>query len=335
MSPLALLERLLQLIPVLLGISVIVFAMMTLTPGDPVEVMLGDSLATVEQRDTMRRELGLDRPLHERFVVFLRNAATGEFGTSFHHRRPVMNVIVERLPATIELTIVAMVIALAVGIPLGILAAVRRDSWFDRLATLAGLLGVSMPGFWFGILAILVFAVHLGVLPVSGRIGYAAEVPSVTGFLLVDTLLAGRPGSFLDALRHLVMPAVTLGLAMAALLARVTRTAMIDALRQDYIVFAEAKGLSRRRVLLRHALKNALIPTVTVAAIETGTLLGGNMIVETVFGWPGLGRLVVEAIFTRNYPVVQAAVLLYAVTYVLLNLGADILYTVLNPRVRL
>ena len=174
MSPLALLERLLQLIPVLLGISVIVFAMMTLTPGDPVEVMLGDSLATVEQRDTMRRELGLDRPLHERFVVFLRNAATGEFGTSFHHRRPVMNVIVERLPATIELTIVAMVIALAVGIPLGILAAVRRDSWFDRLATLAGLLGVSMPGFWFGILAILVFAVHLGVLPVSGRIGYAA-----------------------------------------------------------------------------------------------------------------------------------------------------------------
>jgi peptide/nickel transport system permease protein len=335
LSPLALLERLLQLIPVLLGISVIVFAMMTLTPGDPVEVMLGDSLATVEQRDTMRRELGLDRPLHERFVVFLRNAATGEFGTSFHHRRPVMNVIVERLPATIELTIVAMVIALAVGIPLGILAAVRRDSWFDRLATLAGLLGVSMPGFWFGILAILVFAVHLGVLPVSGRIGYAAEVPSVTGFLLVDTLLAGRPGSFLDALRHLVMPAVTLGLAMAALLARVTRTAMIDALRQDYIVFAEAKGLSRRRVLLRHALKNALIPTVTVAAIETGTLLGGNMIVETVFGWPGLGRLVVEAIFTRNYPVVQAAVLLYAVTYVLLNLGADILYTVLNPRVRL
>ena len=160
-------------------------------------------------------------------------------------------------------------------------------------------------------------------------------MPSVTGFLLVDTLLAGRPGSFLDALRHLVMPAVTLGLAMAALLARVTRTAMIDALRQDYIVFAEAKGLSRRRVLLRHALKNALIPTVTVAAIETGTLLGGNMIVETVFGWPGLGRLVVEAIFTRNYPVVQAAVLLYAVTYVLLNLGADILYTVLNPRVRL
>ncbi|MBM3521506.1 MAG: ABC transporter permease, partial [Alphaproteobacteria bacterium] len=178
-------------------------------------------------------------------------------------------------------------------------------------------------------------AVTLGWLPVSGRIGYAQEVRFVTGFVLIDSLIAGKPASFLDALRHLLLPAVTLGLAMAALLARVTRTAMIDVLQQDYITFAEAKGLPRAQVLLRHALKNALVPTVTVAAIETGTLLGGNMIVETVFGWPGLGRLVVEAIFSRNYPIVQAAVLLYAVTYVLLNLAADILYTVLNPRVRL
>jgi peptide/nickel transport system permease protein len=160
-------------------------------------------------------------------------------------------------------------------------------------------------------------------------------VPFVTGMLLIDTLVAGKPAAFVEALRHLALPATTLGLAMAALLARVTRSAMIEALRQDYIVFAEAKGLSRARVVLRHALKNALIPTVTVAAIETGTLLGGNMIVETVFGWPGLGRLVVEAIFTRNYPIVQAAVLLYALTYVLLNLVADILYTILNPRVRM
>jgi ABC-type dipeptide/oligopeptide/nickel transport system permease component len=335
MNPIALLERLLQLIPVLLGISVIVFMMMALTPGDPVDVMLGDSLATPEQRAAMRRDMGLDGPLHERFVAFLSNAASGDFGTSFHHRRPVAEVILERVPATIELTLASMLLALAVGIPLGVLAAVKRDTWFDRLATVATLLGVSMPGFWFGILAILLFAVTLGLFPVAGRIGYAAEVPFVTGMLLIDTLIAGRPASFLDALRHLALPAVTLGLAMSALIARVTRSAMLEALRQDYIVFAEAKGLSRARVLLRHALKNALIPTVTVAAIETGTLLGGNMIVETVFGWPGLGRLVVEAIFTRNYPIVQAAVLLYAVTYVLLNLAADVLYTVLNPRVRL
>lgn len=335
MRPLALIERLLQLVPVLLGISVIVFVMMTLTPGDPVEIMLGDSLATPEQRATLRREMGLDLPLLERFSLFIGNAVMGEFGTSFHHRRPVADVIVERLPATIELTVVAMLIALAIGIPLGIVAAVRRDSWFDRLATFVSLLGVSMPGFWFGILAILLFAVTLGVLPVSGRIGYEAEVRLVTGFVLLDAVLAGRPASFFDALRHLLMPAVTLGLAMAALLARVTRTAMIDALQQDYITFAEAKGLPRARIILRHALKNALVPTVTVAAIETGTLLGGNMIVETVFGWPGLGRLVVEAIFSRNYPIVQAAVLLYAITYVLLNLVADLLHTMLNPRVQL
>ncbi|HET6468077.1 MAG TPA: nickel ABC transporter permease [Geminicoccaceae bacterium] len=335
MSPLTLVERLLQLVPVLLGISLVVFVMMSLTPGDPVEIMLGDALATPEQRETLRREMGLDRPVHERFLLFLGDAVRGEFGMSFHHRRPVAEVIWERVPATVELTLVALVIALAVGVPLGVLAAVRRDSWLDRTATVGALLGVSMPGFWFGILLILLFAVTLGLLPVSGRIGYAGEVPAVTGFLLVDTLLAGRVDSFLDALRHLLLPAITLGLAMAALLMRVTRTSMLEALRQDYVTFAEAKGLSRRRVLFRHALKNALIPTVTVAAIETGTLLGGNMIVETVFGWPGLGRLVVQAIFTRDYPIVQAAVLLYAVTYVLLNLAADLLYTVLNPRVRL
>jgi peptide/nickel transport system permease protein len=297
--------------------------------------MLGDSLATPAQRAALRQDMGLDLPLHERFLRFLGNAAQGEFGTSFHHRRPVADVIAERIPATIELTVAAMLLALAVGIPLGVLAAIRRDGWFDRLATVATLLGVSMPGFWFGILAILIFSVMLGLFPVSGRIGYSSEVPFVTGMLLIDTLVAGKPAAFVEALRHLALPATTLGLAMAALLARVTRSAMIEALRQDYIVFAEAKGLSRARVVLRHALKNALIPTVTVAAIETGTLLGGNMIVETVFGWPGLGRLVVEAIFTRNYPIVQAAVLLYALTYVLLNLVADILYTILNPRVRM
>ncbi|HMR34048.1 MAG TPA: ABC transporter permease [Geminicoccaceae bacterium] len=335
MSPLSLVERLLQLVPVLLGISVIVFAMMTLTPGDPVEIVLGDALATPEQRQQMRHEMGLDRPLPERFLLFLGDAVRGDFGTSFTHRRPVADVILERVPATIELTLASMLVAIAVGVPLGVLAAVRRDSWLDRAATAGALLGVSLPGFWFGILLILLFSVTLGLFPVSGRIGFSGEVPFVTGFLLIDTLLAGRLDSFLDALRHLLLPAVTLGLAMAALLMRVTRSSMLEALRQDYVTFAEAKGLSRRRVVFGHALKNALIPTVTVAAIETGTLLGGNMIVETVFGWPGLGRLVVDAIFRRDYPIVQAAVLLYAVTYVLLNLVADLLYTVLNPRVRL
>ncbi|MBL8835653.1 MAG: ABC transporter permease [Alphaproteobacteria bacterium] len=328
-------ERILHLIPVLAGVSVIVFLMISLTPGDPVEIMLGDQRATPEQVASMRRDMGLDRPAVERYFVFVTNAIRGDFGQSFFHRRPVSAVISERLPATIELTVAAMLIAIGLAIPLGVLAAVRRDTILDRIATVGSLFGVSLPGFWFGILLILFFAVQLQILPVAGRLGYAMEVPAVTGFALVDSLIAGRMDSFWEVLRHLALPAFTLGLPSAAILMRVTRSAMIEVLRADYITFAEAKGLSRARIIGLHALKNALIPAVSVAALETGTLLGGNMVVETVFGWPGLGRLVVESIFARNYPLVQAAVLLYAVTYVALNFAADLLYTVLNPRVRL
>jgi peptide/nickel transport system permease protein len=335
MNPGKLVERLLQLVPVLLGVSVIVFLMMALTPGDPVEIMIGDQQITAEQEQILRHDLGLDLPLHERFVKFLGNAATGNFGISFFHRRPVSDIIAERLPATIELSLVALLIAILTAIPLGVLAAVKKNTIFDRLATVGSLLGVSLPGFWFGILLLMLFAVHLHLLPVSGRIGYDSEVEPITHLLLIDTLLRGNLSAFLDALSHILMPAITLGLPMTAILMRVTRTSMLEVLRQDYITFAEAKGLSRGRILFRHALKNALIPTVSVAAIETGSLLGGNMIVETVFGWPGLGRLVVESIFVRNYPLVQAAVLFYAVTYVLLNFIADLLYTWLNPRVKL
>ncbi len=330
-----LIERILQLLPVLLGVSIIVFVMISLTPGDPVQIMIGDQPITAAQEAELRRGLGLDRPLIERFFIFLNNAVHLDFGQSFYHRRPVAEVIAERLPATIELSLVALLFALVTAIPLGVLAAIRRNSILDRLATVGSLLGVSLPGFWFGILLLMLFAVHLHILPVSGRIGYASEVPAVTGFLLIDTLLAGNLSAFRDAAAHLVLPAITLGLPMTAILMRVTRTSMLEVMRQDYITFADAKGLSRARVLFRHALKNALIPTVSVAAIEAGSLLGGNMIIETVFGWPGLGRLVVESIFLRNYPLVQAAVLFYAVTYVLLNFVADLLYTVLNPRVKL
>jgi ABC-type dipeptide/oligopeptide/nickel transport system permease component len=334
-SPTRLLERLVQLLPVLFGVSLIVFLMITLTPGDPVEIMLAGQHVSEEQVTRLRQELGLDRPLIERFGVFLWNAVHFEFGTSFFHRRPVAQVIAERLPATIELTLSAMLFALCVAIPLGVVAALRRGGILDRICTVIGLFGVSLPGFWFGLLLILVFAVNLGIFPVGGRIDLALEVPQRTGFLLIDTLAAGRLDAFANTLRHLALPAITLGLPSAAILMRVTRASMVEVLRSDYVLFAEAKGLSTARVIARHALKNALIPTVTVAAIETGALLGGNMIVETVFGWPGLGRLVVEAIFARNYPVVQAAVLLYALTYVMLNFTADLLYTRLNPRVRL
>ncbi len=328
-------ERLAQLIPVLLGVTVIVFFMMALTPGDPVEIMIGDSHVTPEQEAELRRDMGLDRPPIERFFVFLKNAASGDFGLSFYHRRPVIDVIAERLPATIELSLMALLLALFTSIPLGVIAAVKKNTIFDRLATVGSLFGVSLPGFWFGILLLMLFSVHLHLLPVSGRVGYEFEVPPITHMLLIDSLLHGRFDAFANAFKHLIMPSIVLGLPMAAILTRVTRTSMLEVLSQDYMTFAEAKGLSRARILLRHALKNALIPTVTVAALQTGSLLGGNMIVETVFGWPGLGRLVVESIFLRNYPLVQAAVLIYATTYVTLNFLADILYTILNPRVRL
>lgn len=328
-------ERLLQLIPVLFGVSVIVFVMMLLTPGDPVEIMLGDQHVTDELEQALRHDMGLDLPPVQRFFKFLGNALTGDFGLSFYHRQPVIDVIASRLPATIELSLAALLLALVVSIPLGVLAAVKKNSILDRIATVTSLFGVSMPGFWFGILLIMLFAVKLRWLPVSGNAGFSSEVAPITHLLLVDSLLRGRPDAFWDALRHIILPAITLGLPVASILMRVTRASMLDVLDRDYIVFAEAKGLGKTRVLLKHALKNALIPTVTVAALQTGALLGGNMVVETVFGWPGLGRLVVESIFVRNYPLIQTAVLLYAFTYVMLNFLADILYTVLNPRVRL
>lgn len=330
-----LIERVLHLVPVLLGVSVIVFLMMAVTPGDPVEIMLGDQQVTEAQRLALRQDMGLDLPLPQRFGHFLKNAVTGDFGMSYFHRRPVAQVILERMPATIELTLVALLVALLVAIPLGVLAAVKKNTLFDRLATLASLMGISLPGFWFGLLLILFFGVTLQILPVSGRSDLGSSIAPVTHLLLIDTLLAGNLAAFRSALAHLIMPALTLGLPMAAVLMRVTRTSMLEVLRQDYVTFAEAKGLAPRRVLFHHALKNALIPTVTVAALEVGSLLGGSMIVETVFGWPGLGRVVVESIFTRNYPLIQASILLYAVIYVLLNFLADLLYTVLNPRVRL
>src|SRR3546814_697133 len=257
--------------------------------------------------------MGLDLLVNGVCVKALGNAGTGSFVLSYYPRQPVMDVIASRLPATSELSLVSLIFALAVSIPLGVAAAVKKNTWLDRLATVSSLFGVSLPGFWFGILLLMLFAVHLHLLPVSGRAGFTSEVPPITHLLLIDTLLHGRLDAFGDALAHIILPAITLGLPMASILMRVTRASMLEVLKQDYITFAEAKGLSRGRILVKHALKNALIPTVTVAAIETGSLLGGNMVVETVFGWPGLGRLVVESIFVRNYPLIQAAVLLYAI----------------------
>jgi peptide/nickel transport system permease protein len=335
MSPRTLIERLLQLVPVLFGAALVVFLMTTLTPGDPVEIMLGNEPHTPEQEAALRRDMGLDLPLHARFLRFVANAATGNFGLSFFHRRPVRDVILERLPGTMELALASIVVALAIAIPCGVVAALYRGSLLDRVVTVVSVAGVAMPNFWQAILLIMWLSVGLGMLPVSGRLSTDIELARTTGFLLIDSALAGSPEIVLDVLAHLALPAITLGTHMSALLMRVTRTSMIEVLHQDYVAFAHAKGLSPRRILIRHALRNALIPVVTVTAIDIGSLLAGSVVVESVFAWPGVARVLVEGVFARNYPLVQGCVLTLAVVYIMVNFLADLMYTILNPRIRL
>jgi ABC-type dipeptide/oligopeptide/nickel transport system permease component len=289
---------------------------------------------TPEQEAALRRDMGLDRPLLERFAVFLGNALQGDFGRSFFHRRPVGEVIAERLPATIELSLVALLIALLTAIPLGVLAAVRKNTILDRIATVGSLLGVSMPGFWFGILLIMLFAVQLQVLPVSGRIGYAAEVPAITHLLLVDTLLAGRLDSFVDALAHILLPAITLALPMAAILMRVTRSSMLEVLRADYMRTARAKGLRERSVVMRHGLRNAMLPVITVIGFDFGTAIGVAVLTETTFSWPGLGSTIAESVLERDLPVLLGLVLVVVLTYAVINLLVDLSYAWFDPRIR-
>ena len=330
-------RRLLQTIPVLVGISIIVFSLMHLTPGDPLEIMFAGA-GHISQADIqlMRSELGLDQPLVRQYVNFVCGLFKGDWGMSIRTKAPVKNLLLERLPATLELTAAAMVVSLLIALPTGILSATRQHSTIDKLGTLLALLGISLPDFWLGLSLILVFAVGLNWLPGGVRLGFdIPHPPTVTGFFLIDSLLARNWAAFWGTLKHLALPAAALGAPLAALTMRVTRSSMLEALSQDYITFARSKGLRQRMVVLKHALRNALIPTVTVFALNIGSLLGGNMIIERIFSWPGLGQLVVDSIRTHDYPVVQAAVLLYALTYVIVNLLADLAYIYLNPKIRL
>ena len=328
-------RRILQTIPVFIGITLIVFLIMHLTPGDPVEIMMGrGSVVTTEQIEQIRHELGLDQPLYVQYLSFLGGVLRGDFGRSIIQRAPVMHLIADRLPATFELTIFSIIISLIIAIPVGIISSVKRYSFLDHIGTVSALAGVSLPSFWLGLLLIIVFSVKLKILPVTGRANYGYGLVPVTNFLLIDAVITGNWGALGDVIRHLLLPAITLGSYMAALTMRVTRSSMLEVLSQDYIRTAWAKGLSHKVVILKHALRNALVPTVTVVTLNIGILLGGNMIVESVFGWPGLGRLVINAVYTRDYPLIQGSVLIYALTYVVMNFVADLLYAVLNPKVR-
>jgi peptide/nickel transport system permease protein len=291
---------------VVLGVACLVFLLIHLVPGDPVDVMLGEA-AQPADREALRAAMGLDRPVHVQLRDYLVGLARLDLGVSLHTRQSVAALLAERLPATVELAAASLLVALALALPLGVLAAVRQGSLWDRGAMTFSLLGVSIPNFWMGPLLILVFSLWLGWLPVSGR----------------------------DGLASLVLPALTLGTAMAAILARMVRAVLLEVLGEDYIRTARAKGLPEHIVVLRHALRNALLPIITLLGLQLGTLLGGAVITETIFSWPGIGQLTVEAIQRRDYPVLQACVLLIAVAYVLVNTLTDLVYAWIDPRVRL
>ena len=300
-----LLRRILIAVPTLLGVVLLVFLMVRLAPGDPA-ILLAGEFATPETLEAIRTRYGLDRPLPEQFALYLGALLQGDLGESARSRRPVLEELKTYFPNTVVLATAAILVALATGIPLGILAALRQGSWLDLGVMVLALLGVSMPVFWFGLLAILIFSVELGWFPVAGK----------------------------GTLAHLVLPAVTLGINATALLARMTRGTLVEVLSLDYIRTARAKGLAERVVIFKHALRNALIPVVTVAGLEFGSLLAGAVITETIFAWPGLGQLLVGSILSRDYPVVQGAVLLVAFTFTLVNLMVDLLYAWIDPRVR-
>lgn len=298
-------RRVLTLVPTILGVVTLVFFLIHLIPGDPVEVMLGERASAADQ-ERLRSDLGLDRPLARQYGDFLLGLARGDLGDSFFYRRPVHEVILDKLPATLELALAAMALTVLISIPVGTIAAVRKQTAIDRGAMFASLLGISIPNFWLGPMLAILFSIKLGWLPVSGR----------------------------ESAAHIILPAVTLGTGLAAILSRMTRSSMLDVLGEDYLRTARAKGLSESRVIVKHALRNALLPVITIVGLQLGALLSGAVITEIVFEWPGIGSLLIEAITSRDYPLVQGCILVVSLGYVAANFLTDILYAAVDPRVK-
>ncbi len=325
-------RRVLALIPVLLGISILVFSLVRLIPGDPILVMLGER-AKPEDVERIREQLGLTRPIYVQFIEYLKQLSRGDLGTSMVTRVPVAKELLYRLPATIEMVLFALMIGVFVGVSVGIVSAVKRNSIFDVLGTIGALLGVSMPIYWLALILIYALAVNHSILPPSGRLDVELMIDRRTGFMLIDTLLMGDGPLFLNAVWHLILPSAVLSTTIMPILMRLTRSSMLEVLRQDYVRTAWAKGLRDRVVILRHALKNALLPVVTIVGLQLGSLLGGAILTETVFSWPGMGTWTYRAILGRDYPIVQGSVLVSATIYVFMNLFVDISYGFLDPRI--
>lgn len=298
-------KRLLLLVPVVFGVVTGVFFLAHIIPGDPVDIMLGET-AQQAQKEELRKYLKLDLPLHKQYLEYLKGLPSGNLGTSIRSRKPVLKEILSRFPATLELALASIIVAVLISFPAGILAALKKDTVSDHASLLFSLIGLSMPNFWLGPLLILIFSIKLDLLPVSGRAGIA----------------------------HIILPAVTMGLGMAAILTRLIRSSMLDELTQDYVRTAVAKGVSRKRLVLLHILKNSMIPVLTVLGLQFGALLAGSIITETIFSWPGIGRLTINAINSRDYPLVQGCVLFIALFYVLVNLITDLVYAIFDPRIR-
>lgn len=328
------LRRLGQTVLVLLGVSIIVFSLIHITPGDAVDVMFAGENVSAEQREAYREQLGLDQPIVQQYFSYMGGVVQGDLGTSIRQGTPVAGIIFSTVPATVELTLAALLVAIVIAVPVAVVSALRQGSVWDRGGSILALFGISMPSFWLGIMLILIFSVGMQWLPASGRIDVGSGLAQITGILLIDALLQGNWAAFGSGLRHIALPAITLGTAITATLARVLRSGLLEVKGQDYVDALRARGL-KFATILRHMLRNALPATVIVMGVRIGSLLGGAIVVEVVFGWPGLGRLVVDAIQSRDFPVVQGAVLVMAVLFVVVNLITDIVQAWLDPRVKL
>lgn len=325
-------RRILVLIPTLLGVSVIVFLMLHITPGDPAELLLGER-ATEQSLSAMREHLGLHKPLYVQYGMFLKRLMRGDLGETIWTRQKVWVEVKQRFPATIELSIAAMLISCFFGMIFGIISATKQYSAFDYLSMVGALLGVSMPVFWLGLVLMLIFSLGLAWFPMSGRLSIGIDLQRITNFYILDAVLTGNWTALRDALSHIALPAATLSTIPMAIVARMTRSSMLEVLRQDYIKTARAKGLSQRVVIFKHALRNALIPVVTTIGLQFGILLGGAILTETVFAWPGVGKWIYDAVSQRDYMVIQGGTLVIASTFVVINLLVDVLYAVINPRI--
>lgn len=326
------LKRILLAIPVLIGVSIIVFLIMRVFSADPAPVVLGQH-ATAEAMEAWREANGLNDPLIVQYFDFLTGALTGNLGESYYTHTPVTQELLSRFPATVELALVAIVIAAVAGVALGVVSATHKNSWIDGFSTILALVGVSMPIFWLGVLLIILFAGVLHVLPSSGRIDPLLQPVGGTDLYLIDTLLMGDFEAFGDALSHIILPALALSMYSMAVITRMTRSSMLETLNEDYVRTARAKGLKKRRVDIHHALRNAMLPVTTVIGLQLGSLLGGAMLTETVFAWPGIGKYVVDCILKSDFPVVQGAVLLIGVIFIVINLVVDVIYAYLDPRI--